>query len=231
MPSTRSKKSNKSKKNSQQGGGLFGKFDGKKTKSNTSNPSNPPTARTDVNQNPNPNPVPSKKILTATTNNNPVPQKISIAIKEQIDTKITNLIQTLKDNKYEILIKIPDGKYIYPILQDFIKTFMVDLDPKKNNNYNRKEYKLIYWFIPVIKNIITKAQVIYYILDNKYKNQIIQDNFNLIDFINICLQKDDLSNYKKMFLMGLKDINEILNLNLDNKRISINISFVEGLIS
>jgi hypothetical protein len=241
MPSTRSKKNNKnnkSKKNFQQGGGggflgkLFRKKPSPNTKKKVPNPPPPPTARTNTITNPNPNTVPSKNISTSTakTNNNPVPEKIQIEIKEQIATKINDLIQTLKDKNKIIIIRIPVGQYIYKTLKDFIDSgFMVLYE------MSEYQYQLMYHSDKIKGDIIKKAQLIYDILDDKYKKQII-DNFNLIDFINICLKdKDNLSYYSQKFLQGLKDINEILTSILnsndpDFKIILINVGFVEGLI-
>jgi len=170
------------------------------------------------------NHVLSTNISTANTNNNPVPKEIQIKIKELIATKISDLIKTLKEKEIKIIIKIPAGKYIVPALQDCIGKFMFLYGESKN------EYRLMYHYDKIKKDIIEKAQFIYEILDNKYKNQIIPDNFNLIDFINICL-KDNLSDYRKMFLKGLKDIIESLILNnYPNLEIKIGVDFVEGLI-
>ena len=168
--------------------------------------------------------VSSTNISTANTDNNPVPKERQIKIKELIATKISDLIKTLKEKEIKIIIKIPAGKYIFSDVQDFIGKFMFLYGASKY------EYNLIYQNnIKIKSDIIKKAQFIYEILDNKYKKQIIQNNFNLIDFINICL-KDNLSDYRKKFLEGLKNIIENLN-NYPNLEIKIGVGFVEGLIN
>ena len=198
-------------------------------------------AGTAVNPNPNPNPNPKPKPkpypLSAAINNPNLRKQKSDEIKDQIAKKINDLIEKLLRGKNyrsgiscEIIIKIDSSKSIPLDIEEFMKNYMLARDStQKQNNNTRKEYRLLYWILAVVAQIITKTQLIYDILYEDTKKQIISDNFNLSDFIKICLKTTYLSPDVQKFLKGLQNINN--NSNYEGVNLfEIDINFVQGLI-
>ena len=168
----------------------------------------------------------------ATTFSNPATTslKLTNAIKDKIAENIQLLIKNLQDRKFIILIKIPASKFIFQVLKEFIDSNMV-LNTDSQNIYNPKTYRLIF-NNRVLRQIISKAQIIYEILNEESKQQITPDNFELKNFIDICLQNPNDFSYNNNninFLKGLKEI-ALLDLNQEIKKFSINLNFVESFI-